>query len=147
MDWPVVLAGETRGPAGSVRPLQAAHAVGVLPLDQLAVLLGRAAVFAHPARYEPFGLGPLEAALSGCALVLGDIPTLREVWDDAATYVHPDDPEGLATALAEILSDPDLASSLGAAARSRAERYRPAGMADAYASTYRNLCAAAVPAL
>ncbi len=31
-----------------------------------------------PARYEPFGLSVLEAALSGCALVLGDIPSLRE---------------------------------------------------------------------
>ena len=34
-----------------------------------------------PARYEPFGLSILEAALSGCALVLGDLPSLRELWD------------------------------------------------------------------
>jgi glycosyltransferase involved in cell wall biosynthesis len=146
IDWPVVLAGETRGPTGSIQPLRAAHAVGALPPHPLAVLLGRAAVFALPARYEPFGLGPLEAALSGCALVLGDIPTLREVWGDAATYVHPDDDEGTATVIDEILTDPDLASALGGRARHRAERYRPAAMGAAYADAYRRLGAAAVPA-
>jgi glycogen(starch) synthase len=44
-----------------------------------------------PARYEPFGLSVLEAALSGCALVLGDIASLREVWGGAACYVRPGD--------------------------------------------------------
>ena len=43
-----------------------------------------AAIFARPARYEPFGLAILEAAQAGCALVLGDIPSLRELWADAA---------------------------------------------------------------
>ena len=36
----------------------------------------RAGIYALPAVYEPFGLSVLEAALSGCALVLGDIPSL-----------------------------------------------------------------------
>ncbi len=39
--------------------------------------------------YEPFGLSVLEAALSGCALVLGDIPSLRENWDGAADFAEP----------------------------------------------------------
>ena len=42
--------------------------------------MARASIYALPARYEPFGLSILEAALSGAALVLGDIPSLREVW-------------------------------------------------------------------
>jgi len=36
--------------------------------------------------YEPFGLAPLEAALSRCAIVANDIPSLREVWGSAAMY-------------------------------------------------------------
>ena len=36
----------------------------------------------------PVGGGGLA---SGCALVLGDLPSLREVWGDAALYVRPDD--------------------------------------------------------
>ena len=142
--WPVVLAGDPRGPSGSTRTVLAASAAGPLPFADLATLLGRAAVFAHPARYEPFGLGPLEAALSGCALVLGDIPTLREVWGGAATYVDPDDEEGLAAVLDEILSDPPRAAEMGARARRRADAYRPAPMGSAYVATYRSLCRAPV---
>ena len=33
--------------------------------------LSAASVYVLPAKYEPFGLSVLEAALSGCALVLG----------------------------------------------------------------------------
>jgi hypothetical protein len=42
--------------------------LGELTRRQLAREMGCAAIFAAPARYEPFGLAALEAALSGCAL-------------------------------------------------------------------------------
>jgi glycogen synthase len=102
--------------------------------------LSRATVFAEPARYEPFGLAALEAALCGCALVLGDIPSLREVWGEAATFVSPDDPDELAVAVNAALDDPGRRA---AAARERARRYRPEMMADAYLDAYR----AVVPAV
>jgi glycosyltransferase involved in cell wall biosynthesis len=71
-------------------------------LDQAGVadLFGRASIFVSPARYEPFGLAPLEAALAGCALVLSRLESLQEVWGGSATYVPPDDPSALASALA-----------------------------------------------
>lgn len=141
LDGPVVLAGDRtrRGGGSTAGPLRAAHAVGLLPFDQLAVLLGRAAVFALPARYEPFGLGPLEAGLSGCALVLGDIPTLREVWGEAAVFVHPDDGDGWVAALDALLADPARAASWGDRARQRAQAYRPVAMAEGYLDAYRSL--------
>ena len=61
--------------------------LGELPRDELADWYARAPIYALPARYEPFGLSVLEAALSGCALVLGDIPSLREIWGGAALFV------------------------------------------------------------
>ena len=75
-----------------------------------------------PARYEPFGLSVLEAALSGCALVLGDIASLREVWQDAALYVPPDDAGALTAALARLIAEPELRHSLATSARKRAEQ-------------------------
>ena len=63
--------------------------LGRLSAGELADWYARAAIYALPARYEPFGLSALEAALSGCALVLGDIPSLREIWGDAALFVPP----------------------------------------------------------
>lgn len=139
LDWPVVVAGDPAHPGGGDRGLRAAHATGALPFDQLAGLLGRAAVFALPARYEPFGLAALEAALSGCALVLGDIPSLGEVWGNAATYVDPDDEDQLLHVLRALLRDPRLAATRGAAARQRAARYTPAATAAAYLDAYRRL--------
>jgi glycosyltransferase involved in cell wall biosynthesis len=101
--------------------------------------LSRAAVFAEPARYEPFGLAALEAALCGCALVLGDISSLREVWGDAATFVSPDDADALAAAVNSLLDDPVRRAQAAGAARRVALRYTPDSMAAAYARCYREL--------
>ena len=110
--------------------------LGLLSERDIAGWLARAAIFALPARYEPFGLLPLEAALSGCALVLGDTPSLREVWDDAADYVDPDDPKALQLAILRLTSSPTLLESRGRAARARAARYTPQRMADGYLDIY-----------
>jgi glycogen synthase len=120
--------------------------LGPLPGDEVTRWLARAAVFAEPARYEPFGLAALEAALCGCALVLGDIPSLREVWHDAASYVSPDDPDALAAAVNLLLDDPVRGRRAANAARSRAARYTPSAMCEAYLSVYRELAQSAIAA-
>ena len=117
---PVLVAGE--GP----HDLPNVEVLGPLPFPQLARLMARAAVFAAPARYEPFGLGVLEAALAGCALVLGDIASLREVWDDAATYAADD---ALEQSLVEALQHPT-------SARERALTYSPERTAAGYLEAY-----------
>lgn len=108
--------------------------------------LSRAAVFAEPARYEPFGLAALEAALCGCALVLGDIPSLREVWGQAATFVSPDDPESLAHAVNGLLADPGRRDAAARAAHAAALGFSPAATAEAYLAAYRQLTAGAMAA-
>ena len=65
----------------------------------------------------------LEAAQAGCALVLSDIATFRELWAGAAMFVPPGDPAGLAAALTKLLHDPAERERLSAAARVRADRY------------------------
>src|SRR5207244_3630962 len=97
---------------------------------------GHAAIYALPARYEPFGLSALEAALAGCALVLGDIPSLRELWDGAARFVPPDDAGALREALRELICDPQLRAGLGIKARRAAEQYTPRKMAGEYLKVY-----------
>lgn len=124
----VLVAGE-----GDVE-LSGVEVLGQLDFPELAALLGRAAIFAAPARYEPFGLGILEAGLAGCALVVGDIDSLREVWGDAATYVCDDN--GLARELTLLLTDPVLAAERGAAARDRALTFTPARTGAGYRDVY-----------
>ena len=103
--------------------------------------LADSAVYALPARYEPFGLSALEAGLCGCALVLGDIPSLREVWGDAATYVDPDDTSALAHTFNALVADERTRADLGRRARARALKYSPTRMVDGYLAAY-DFCAA-----
>ena len=82
------------GPDGSPNPIGRRIAAGVG--RRRSPPPGRcAAIYALPARYEPFRLEVLEAAAPGCALVLGDIASLRELWDGAALFVAPDDDRAL----------------------------------------------------
>jgi glycosyltransferase involved in cell wall biosynthesis len=136
---PILVAGETTGPDGNVVAVAGVRLLGSLDPDALAAWYGRAAVYALPARYEPFGLTALEAALSGCALVLGDIDSLREIWGATARYVSPDDPEGLCATLNGLLANKALRSRLAAHAMARARQFTPARQAEAYLTLYRNL--------
>lgn len=130
LPWPVFVAGDP----GASLP-QHVHALGPLTETEIAHWLARAAIFALPARYEPFGLLPLEAALSGCALVLGDIPSLREVWGDAADYVQADDRASLRDTLTRLM-EPSRLATRAAAARERAAHYPASRMGEAYRSLY-----------
>jgi glycosyltransferase involved in cell wall biosynthesis len=121
------------------------HWLGRLAAEELAALRRRAAVFVAPARYEPFGLGILEAARDACALVLGDIPSLRELWGEAAWYVAPDDPDAIASALHRLLDDPGAAAALGRRAQERSGRYSGAAMVRGYVRLYRSMAARRQP--
>jgi glycosyltransferase involved in cell wall biosynthesis len=131
--WKMCVAGETAEDRPGLTPL------GRVSQAALAQWLGRASIFALPARYEPFGLSALEAALSGCALVLGDIPNLRELWDGAASFVPPDDTDALAAALRALVEDGSRRQLMARLARERSERYSIDAMTDAYLAVYRQL--------
>jgi glycogen(starch) synthase len=137
--WPLYIAGEDRHPAGGQVCYRAVRALGRLGVPALAQWLARAAIYALPARYEPFGLSALEAGQAGCALVLGDIPSLREVWQDAAVFVPPDDAEALAVTLRTLTRDPTRLAGLAAAARARALQFTPQRMLTGYLAAYGEL--------
>jgi glycosyltransferase involved in cell wall biosynthesis len=143
LPWPVWVAGDARHPDGGAAATGGLRPLGRLAQPALAAWLGRAAVYALPARYEPFGLSALEAALSQCALVLGDVPSLREVWGDAALYVQPDDHDALHAALMRLIDDAPLRQQMARRAAERARHFTPARMAGAYMSAYGRLLAPA----
>jgi glycogen synthase len=132
-EWPVMVAGAGQAPS-------AVTALGQLGTEALAEWMQRAAIYALPARYEPFGLSVLEAAATGAALVLGDIPSLRELWGDAAVYVAPDDVSSLRSALNRLAQDASLRAALGQRARQRAARYTLERQARCYRNVYGELC-------
>jgi glycosyltransferase involved in cell wall biosynthesis len=121
--------------AGDADPLVFAHAepLGRLTPAEVASHMARAGIYAFPALYEPFGLSVLEAAASGCALVLGDIPSLRENWEGAALF-------GLEH-LPAVIADPTMREEYGRRARERAGQFPIERTAGGYRDLYRWLCA------
>lgn len=138
--WEVRVAGAAHGPDGQGTDTAPLLALGPLAPSALARAYAGAAIYALPARYEPFGQTVLEAALSGCALVLGDIASLRETWDGAALFVAPDDHRTLGDTLARLAADEPLRRDLARAAQERAQHFTPTRMATAYLGVYTALC-------
>ena len=136
---PIAVAGSDLHPSGARVALGPLLYLGVLPRSAIKAWLARAAIYAHPALYEPFGLSVLEAAHEGCALVLGDIPSLRETWGPDASYVDPRDPPAIAAALNALLDDRRATAAAAARARARAAKLTPRAHVDAYLALYAEL--------
>jgi glycosyltransferase involved in cell wall biosynthesis len=141
--WSVRVAGDQKGRAMDGANVES---LGQLTAAQLASQYSRASIYCLPARYEPFGLTVLEAALSGCALVLGDIASLRELWDGAAVFVSPDDENALQSTLARLIDDPRARRSLANAAAQRAAMFAPEILGRRYLAAYRELAGTPVEA-
>ena len=142
--WPILVAGpRTQGDRGAPMdpPAEGIDLLGPMAPDELAELMGRASIFAAPARYEPFGLALVEAAQAGCALVASDLDTLREVWGDDAIYTPPGDAAALAAALGALAADATSREAMAARARRRALAMTPGRMAASYRALYDELCA------
>lgn len=137
--WNIFIAGDDRHPNGKTVKHKNVCSLGRLPADLLSKWMAKAAVFASPGRYEPFGLSALEAGLSGCALVLGNTPSLREIWNGAALFVSPDDPEELKCTLDALIRNPARRREMASFAQCRAIQFTPKRMAADYFSVYREL--------
>ncbi len=136
---PVRAAGPLAGPSGARVLFDNIHCLGTLGEEELGRWLSARPVFVSAALHEPFGLAVLEAASAGCALVLSDIPTFRELWQEVAVFVDPRDEDGFARAIGNLVADDFERAVLGRAARERAARYTPDAMAAQMASLYRSL--------
>jgi glycosyltransferase involved in cell wall biosynthesis len=145
LPWPVKIAGPIAPPRADgeaaasnldAEAFEGTQLLGAVPAGEMAELYAHAPIFAAPALYEPFGLTVLEAALSGCALVLGDIPSLRELWEDAAVFVPPRDAAALGACLHDLVRHPELRHEMGLEARARAARFSHDETIDAYIHAY-----------
>lgn len=138
--WPIFIAGDDRHPNGSRAVLLNVGSLGVLGPDELQRQLAHSAIYVSPARYEPFGLAVLEAALCSCALVLSDIASFREIWQDAAVFVPANDRTAFADAIDALISNTTVREEMGLRARERALQFTLERMAAAYRDAYTAVC-------
>ena len=91
-DLPLVLVGD---PGQWARELPDVILTGAVDDDELAAIYTGAHALVFPSDDEGFGLPTVEALACGTPVVACDVPALREVLGDRATFVDCDDLEGL----------------------------------------------------
>jgi glycogen(starch) synthase len=147
---PVCIVGSEAGTAAPRLPIRADVKVDVADLcvslkgpqtePQLRMLYSRATMYAATSRYEAFGMAPLEAALSRCAIVANDIPSFREIWGEDAVYFRAHDASDLASVIRGLAENRDMCRAYANRAYQRArDRYNHKRMIDEYLHLYRNL--------
>jgi glycosyltransferase involved in cell wall biosynthesis len=119
---PLVLVGTTSRWA---EELPGVTLTGHVPDDDLAAIYTGARALVMPSDDEGFGLPTVEALACGTPVVASDLPVLREVLADRATFVAVDDVPGLLAAAerAERPAPPPLTWSWDDAARATWEIY------------------------
>ncbi|MBM7806995.1 glycosyltransferase involved in cell wall biosynthesis [Geodermatophilus bullaregiensis] len=106
-DFPLVIVGEPDGMAvrGPKRDDPRIRFVGAVDDAGLKWLYEQCRVFVFPSLDEGFGLPVLEAALSGAAMALSDIPAFREL-APGAVFFEPTDEASIARAVGAIIRGP-----------------------------------------
>lgn len=121
------------------------HFRGQQSEEELRALFAQAAVYAATSRYEPFGLAPLEAALSRCAIIANDIPAFRELWGETALYFQLNDADSLREQIVRLTSDPELCSRYAGLAYDRAlNHFSSERMVEDYINLYEVLAPAGI---
>ena len=88
----------------------------------------------------------MEAALSRCALLLNDLPSFRELWQEDAIYFERNNPESLLRNLSQLKHDAELRKEYAERAYQRAQpQFTSNKMADAYLHLYHSVVQAREP--
>jgi glycosyltransferase involved in cell wall biosynthesis len=144
---PICIAGSDKHPDEVLRDARPAFPArrrvqfrGSQSEGQLSQLFSRASMYVATPRYEPFGLAPLEAAFSRCAIVANDIPTFHEIWGDTACYFRYNDADHLAHTIERLNADRELRLTYANLSYHRArQRYTAERMVDDYMNLYEPL--------
>lgn len=107
--------------------------------EDVADLMVAADVLAFTSLWEGFGGTVVEALALECPIVCSDLPVLREVLAEHATFVQPQDPVSLARALAQTLREGRLQHRLSAGRRYFLEHYTLDVCADRTVEMYREV--------
>jgi glycosyltransferase involved in cell wall biosynthesis len=136
---PVYIAGDTMGLELTSLPGNV-HLLGRLSPEEVAKWMSRAAIYLLPVIYEPFGYTFLEAAYSGCAIVTGNIESMREIWEDNVVYADNGNSDELAYTVNMLMWDTHRRRLLARNARKHAiSNYTSDKMTSEYIFLYQSI--------
>lgn len=112
---------------------------GYVADEDLPFLYNGARLFVTAATFEGFGIPVIEAMACGLPVICSHAGALPEVAGDAALLVNPRDPEGIAHAMSEVLTDSALREKLRAQGLKRAALFTWAKAASETLCLYNHL--------
>jgi glycosyltransferase involved in cell wall biosynthesis len=110
-----------------------------VPDADLPALYGAADLFVFPSLYEGFGLPPLEAMACGTPVVASNSSSLPEVVGEAGITVDPLSVGALASAIEDVLKNPEIIQRLRSAGIERAARFTWQAAAQATREVYEDV--------
>ncbi|GHA45483.1 glycosyl transferase [Salinimicrobium marinum] len=140
LPWPVYIAGTRINPgSGEKSEFENVKFLGKLEPHEVEEWMQRASIFVSPTKYEPFGLAILEAAKSGCALILSELDTLKEIWEDSAAFFDPENEADAQERILQLINNEAARKELSERARNKAKEYSSEKMASEYMDLYREI--------
>lgn len=113
------------------------RSLGYVPAADLEALYREAVALTFPSRFEGFGAPVLEAMARRCPVIAADATALPEVVQDAGRLVGPDNCDGWAQTMIELLENEEERHRLQEAGVARAREYTWERSADILEDAYR----------
>jgi len=120
--------------------------VGYVPEPDLPALFSGALTFVYPSYFEGFGLPVLEAMQCGTPVIAGNRTSIPEIAGDAALLFDPFNTEAVREALARVIDDAELRTSLRQRGLNRANEFNWTRTAELTLQTYRQAARADIEA-
>ncbi len=115
------------------------HLLSGVSDDELNVIYKKAEVFVYPSRYEGFGIPIIEAIFCGLPVVASTGSCLEEAGGPDCSYVNPDDTEGMAAAIMQLLNNEEERKQRIMSSMEYVQKYRGTNIADQVFQLYRSL--------
>lgn len=115
------------------------HLLSGVSDDELAALYQLAEVFVYPSRYEGFGIPIIEAIHSGLPVVACSGSCLEEAGGPDSLYVSPDDAEGFAHAVTQLLKGAEEREERIRRSQQYVRRFEGRDVADQVLTIYQEL--------
>ncbi|OOQ56440.1 glycosyltransferase family 4 protein [Mucilaginibacter pedocola] len=107
--------------------------------DDLPVIYQSATLFVYPSRYEGFGIPILEALVSGVPVIAATGSCLEEAGGEHSRYIAPEDAEGLAKQIDEVLGNDTLQQQMIAEGLNYAQRFEGRNLAAQLMNVYQQI--------
>jgi len=112
---------------------------GYIPAQELAVILRSAEAYVSPSLSEGFGIPGLNAMAASVPVVAANIPTLKEVYSNAALYFDPDNPKDIAVKIEQVLGNKTTRSDLVKRGLEQVKKYSWLKMAKETLKVYKQM--------